>query len=132
MPQLLVAQTQPLYSTLDSYLRTQTQDQPARSPTPSGQLDTRTQLSPCDAFEPFRRQATSSGEKPRSSALPRPVVLDGIPGGTRFRRLPDRRTHAAGRLRWAPATSTRSGDLGSLPANIITDEKQAIGKTVTD
>ena len=43
----------PLYAVLDNYVRTQTQGLPGKVTYTIGQLDARTQLSPCESFEPF-------------------------------------------------------------------------------
>ena len=134
MPLLSGAQTQPLYSTLDSYLRTQTQGLPGKVTYAIGQLDTRTQLSACDAFEPFLPAGNKLWGKatvgvrclgPSSWTVYVPVQVR-VTGDYLIaaRNLP------AGYVLGAGDIVSRSGDLGSLPANIITDEKQAIGKTV--
>ena len=134
MPQVAAAQSQQLFSALDSYLRTQTQGLPGKVSYTIGQLDTRTQLSACDAFEPFLPAGNKLWGKatvgvrclgPSSWTVYVPVQVR-VAGDY----LIAARTLPAGYVLGADDIVTRSGDLGSLPANIITDEKQAIGKTV--
>lgn len=133
-PHVSQAQTQPLYSALDNYLRTQTQGLPGKVTYTIGQLDTRTQLSACDAFEPFLPAGSKLWGKatvgvrclgPSSWTVYVPVQVR-ITGDY----LIAARTLPAGYVLGAGDITTRSGDLGNLPANIVTDEKQAIGRTV--
>jgi flagella basal body P-ring formation protein FlgA len=132
-PLLAHAQT-PLYSTLDDYLRIQTQGLPGKVNYSIGQLDTRTQLSECTAFEPF----LPAGSKlwgnstvgvrclgPSSWTIYVPVKVN-VSGNY----LISARTMPAGYVISAADIVVRSGDLSTLPANIITDQSQAIGKTV--
>lgn len=132
-PLLAHAQT-PLYSTLDDYLRIQTQGLPGKVTYSIGQLDARTQLSECAAFEPF----LPAGSKlwgnstvgvrclgPSSWTIYVPVNVH-VSGNY----LISARTMPAGYVISAADIVVRSGDLSTLPANIITDQAQAIGKTV--
>lgn len=123
-----------LADTLDHYLRTQTQGLPGKVSYSIGQLDSRTQLSPCTAFEPFLPAGSRLWGKatvgvrclgPAAWTIYIPVQV--TVSGTY---LLTTRPMAAGQLLGAGDIVMRSGDLSSLPANILTDPVQAIGKTV--
>lgn len=133
IPLLAHAQT-PLYNALNDYLRIQTQDLPGQVTYSIGQLDARTQLSECTAFEPF----LPAGSKlwgnstvgvrclgPSNWTIYVPVKVN-VSG----KYLISARTMPAGYVISAADIVVRSGDLSTLPANIITDQAQAIGKTV--
>jgi flagella basal body P-ring formation protein FlgA len=132
-PLLAIAQNS-LADTLDHYLRTQTQGLPGKVSYTVGQLDSRTQLSPCNAFEPFLPagsrlwgKATVGvrclGPSAWTIYVPVQVTVSGI-------YLVTTRSMAAGQVISAGDVVSRSGDLSALPANILTDQAQAIGKTV--
>jgi flagella basal body P-ring formation protein FlgA len=123
-----------LHSTLDDYLRTQTQGLPGKVSYSIGQLDARTQLSPCNAFEPFLPAGSRLWGKstvgvrclgPSTWTIYVPVQVN-VSGNY----LIAARTMPAGYVLGAADIVMRSGDLGTLPANILTDQTQAIGKTV--
>jgi flagella basal body P-ring formation protein FlgA len=99
-----------------------------------GQLDARTQLSPCNAFEPFLPAGSKLWGKstvgvrclgPSTWTIYVPVQVN-VSGNY----LISARTMPAGYVLGAADIVMRSGDLGTLPANILTDQAQAIGKTV--
>ena len=124
----------PLYSTVEDYLRTQTQGLPGKVTYSIGQLDTRTQLSPCNAFEPFLPAGSKLWGKstvgvrclgPSTWTVYLQVTVN-VSGNY----LISARTMPAGYVISAADVVVRSGDLSTLPANIITDQAQAIGKTV--
>jgi len=132
-PLLALAQS-PLYNTLDDYLRTQTQGLPGKVTYSIGQLDARTQLSPCNAFEPFLPGGSKLWGKatvgvrclgPSNWTIYVPVQVS-VSGNY----LISARTMPAGYVIGEADIVVRSGDLSTLPANIVTDQKQAIGKTV--
>jgi flagella basal body P-ring formation protein FlgA len=132
-PFLAYAQN-PLYSTLDDYLRAQTQGLPGKVTYRIGQLDARTQLSPCNAFEPFLPAGSRLWGKstvgvrclgPSTWTIYVPVQVN-VSGDY----LIVARTVPAGYVLGAADIVLRSGDLSTLPANVITDQAQAIGKTV--
>jgi len=123
-----------LYSTLDDFLRTQTQGLPGKVSYSIGQLDSRTQLSPCHAFEPFLPaggklwgKATVGvrclGPATWTVYIPVKVTVSG-------NYLVTARTLSAGQVLGAADVVVRSGDLSSLPPNVLTEQAQAIGKTV--
>lgn len=123
-----------LYSTLDDYLRVQTQGLPGKVTYRIGQLDSRTQLSPCNAFEPFLPVGSKLWGKatvgvrclgPATWTVYVPVQVN-VSGNY----LISARTMPAGYVLSAADIVVRSGDLATLPANVITDQSQAIGKTV--
>jgi len=123
-----------LTSTLDHYLRTQTQGLPGKVSYNIGQLDPRTQLTPCSAFEPFLPAGSRLWGKatvgvrclgPSAWTVYVPVQVT-VSGNY----LVTARPLAAGQLIGAGDMVVRSGDLSSLPTNILTDQAQAVGKTV--
>lgn len=133
-PPLARAQTELLYSTVDNYLRVQTQGLPGKVSYSVGQLDTRTQLSACAAFEPFLPPGSKLWGKatvgvrclgPSAWTVYIPVQVQ-VSGNY----LLAARAMPAGHLLGAGDIVMRNGDLGTLPATIVTDERQAIGKTM--
>lgn len=123
-----------LADTLDHYLRTQTQGLPGKVSYSVGQLDSRTQLTPCNAFEPFLPAGSRLWGKatvgvrclgPSAWTIYIPVQVN-VQGNY----LVTARSMSAGQLVAAADVVSRSGDLSSLPANILTDQAQAVGKTV--
>ncbi len=132
-PLLAFAQST-LYSTLDDYLRIQTQGLPGKVSYSIGQLDSRTQLTPCNAFDPFLPAGSKLWGKatvgvrclgPSAWTIYVPVQVT-VSGNY----LISARTMPAGYVLGAADIVVRSGDLSTLPANVITDQAQAIGKTV--
>lgn len=127
------AQT-PLYNTLDDFLRTQTTGLPGKVTYSIGQLDARTQLSPCDAFEPFLPAGSKLWGKatvgirclgPSTWTIYIPVQINVLSNY-----LISARTMPAGYVINSNDIVVRSGDLGALPANVVTNKSQAIGKIV--
>lgn len=123
-----------LADTLDHYLRTQTQGLPGKVSYSIGQLDSRTQLSPCSVFEPFLPTGsrlwgkTTVGVRclgPSAWTIYIPVQVN--VSGTY---LVTTRPMTAGQVLGAGDFVTRNGDLSALPANILTEPAQAIGKTI--
>lgn len=123
-----------LVDTLDHYLRTQTQGLPGKVSYHIGQLDPRTQLAPCSAFEPFLPGGSRLWGKatvgvrclgPSTWTIYVPVQIS-VTGNY----LVSTRPMAAGQPVTAGDIVTRNGDLSSLPASILTDQAQAVGKTV--
>lgn len=123
-----------LADTLDHYLRAQTQGLPGKVSYHIGQLDPRTQLTPCSAFEPFLPGGSRLWGKatvgvrclgPSTWTIYVPVQVS-VTGNY----LVSTRPMTAGQLVTAGDIVTRNGDLSSLPASILTDQTQAIGKTV--
>ena len=123
-----------LYSTLDDYLRTQTQGLPGKVSYSIGQLDARTQLSPCSAFEPFLPaggklwgKATVGvrclGPATWTIYIPVQVTVSG-------NYLISARSLPAGYILGVADVVVRRGDLSTLPSNVLTDQSQVIGKTV--
>lgn len=122
-----------LSTTLEHYLRTQTQGLPGKVTYNIGQLDPRTQLSPCSAYEPFLPGGSRLWGKttvgirclgPSSWTIYVPVQV--MIQGTY---LVSTRPLAVGQSLSAGDVAIRSGDLGVMPSSILTDAAQAIGKT---
>jgi flagella basal body P-ring formation protein FlgA len=123
-----------LQATLDDYLRKETQGLPGKVTYSIGQLDARTQLAPCAAFEPFLPTGGRLWGKatvgvrclgPANWTVYVPVQVN-VAGDY----LISARTLPAGYVVGAADIVVRSGDLAKLPANVITDPAQAIGRTV--
>lgn len=132
-PLLALAQST-LEGALDDYLRAQTQGLPGQVSYRIGQLDARTQLSPCQAFEPFLPAGSRLWGKatvgvrclgPAQWTVYVPVQVT-VSGNY----LISARTMAAGYVINAADVVVRSGDLSGLPATVLTDPAQAVGKTV--
>lgn len=122
-----------LTTTLDHYLRIQTQGLPGQVTYHIGQIDSRTQLRPCSVFEPFLPTGsrlwgkTTVGVRclaPSTWTIYVPVQVN-VSGNY----LISARPVTAGQLLVTDDIVIRHGDLGSLPANILTDPTQALGKT---
>ena len=128
------AQQNTLYNTLDDFVRTQTQGSPGKVTFTISQLDARTQLTPCNAFEPFMPPGSKLWGKttvgvrclgPSTWTIYVPVQVS-VTGNY----LVSARNLLAGNGITASDIVVRSGDLSTLPTNILTDQSQAIGKTV--
>jgi flagella basal body P-ring formation protein FlgA len=133
-PATVLAQQNILYSTLDDFIRAQTQGLPGKVAYTISQLDTRTQLTPCNAFEPFIPQGgklwgkTTVGVRclgPSNWTIYVPVQVS-VTGDY----LVAARNFQVGTNLAAADIAVRNGDLSTLPASILTDPAQAIGKTV--
>lgn len=132
-PLLCLAQ-ETLYSTLDDYLRIQTQGLPGKVTYSVVPLDPRTQLSPCSAFEPFLPAGSKLWGKStvgvRCLGPSAWTVYVQVQVKVSGNYLISTRAMPAGYVLSAADIVVRSGDLSTLPANIVTDPSQAIGKTV--
>lgn len=122
-----------LTAALEHYLRIQTQGLPGQVSYSIGQIDTRTQLRPCSSFEPFLPTGSRLWGKstvgvrclaPAAWTVYIPVQVK-ISGNY----LIAARQVTAGQVLSAEDIVIRSGDLSSFPANIVTDQVQALGKT---
>ena len=133
LPLLAHAQS-PLYGALDDYLRTQTLGLPGKVSYTISPLDPRTKLSPCDAFEPFLPSGgklwgkTTVGVRCLGPSFWTIYVAVQVNVSGNY--LISARPMPAGYLISETDIATRSGDLSRLPTNIITDQSQAVGKTV--
>ena len=123
-----------LTSTIDDYLRIQTQGLPGKVSYSIGQLDTRTQLPACTAFEPFLPAGSKLWGKstvgvrclgPSTWTVYVPVQVN-VSG----KYLISARSMPAGHLIAETDIVVRSGDLNTLPTNVLTDQAAAVGKTV--
>jgi len=123
-----------LYSTLDDFLRSQTQGLPGKVTYSISPLDARTQLSPCSAFEPFLPPGSKLWGRgtvgvrclgPSSWTIYVPVQVN-VSGNY----LISARPMPAGYLITEADIVVRSGDLSTLPTNIVTDRSQVVGKSV--
>ncbi|MEF8711245.1 MAG: flagellar basal body P-ring formation chaperone FlgA [Candidatus Accumulibacter propinquus] len=123
-----------LPTALDHYLRIQTQGLPGKVSYSIGKLDQHTQLAACSAFEPFLPPGSRLwgnatvgirclGPSAWTVYVPVQVRIAGNYLLTARRLTP-------GQIVTTTDVVTQSGDLGALPASILTDPAQAIGKTV--
>jgi flagella basal body P-ring formation protein FlgA len=123
-----------LYSTLEDYLRIQTQGLPGKVSYSVVPLDSRTQLSPCSAFEPFLPAGSRLWGKStvgvRCLGPSTWTVYVQVQVKISGNYLISARPLPPGHVLGAEDIVVRSGDLSTLPANIITDQTQAIGKTI--
>jgi len=132
-PPLSLQAQESLTATLDHYLRIQTQGLPGQASYSIGQIDSRTELRPCNAFEPFLPTGSRLWGKstvgvrclaPAAWTVYIPVQVK-ISGSY----LIAARQVTAGQVLVAEDIVIRSGDLSSFPANIVTEQAQALGKT---
>ncbi|MEF8712555.1 MAG: flagellar basal body P-ring formation chaperone FlgA [Accumulibacter sp.] len=123
-----------LSAALDEFLRIQTQGLPGKVSYGVGQLDQHAQNTPCSAFEPFlppggrlwgRAMVGVRCLAPKVWTVYVPVQVR-ITGNY----LVTARQLTPGQVVTNTDLRTQSGDLGVLPANVVTDPAQAIGKTV--
>ncbi len=131
---LLACAQATLNGTLDDYLRAQTQGLPGQVSYTIGKLDARTQLSPCQAFEPFLPQGTRLWGKTtigvRCLGPSTWTVYVAVQVNVTGNYLIAARTMPNGYTLAAADVVARSGDLSKLPASVLTDATQAIGKTL--
>ncbi|MBN8452660.1 flagellar basal body P-ring formation chaperone FlgA [Accumulibacter sp.] len=122
-----------LAAALDDYLRVQTAALPGTVTFQIGQLDRHARLTACNAFEPFLPSGsrlwgnTTVGVRclgPSRWTVYVPVQIR-IAGNY----LVAARQLAPGQVVGAADLLPQSGDLGALPASVLTDPAQAIGKT---
>ena len=124
----------PLYKAVDDYLRTQTHGLPGKVSYRITPLDRRTQLPPCDAFEPFLPSGgapwgrTTVGVRCLGPSSWTVYVQAQVSVFAKY--LVATRPLTAGQIVGTNDFVTRSGDLGLLPATILLDAEQALGKTV--
>lgn len=122
-----------LNSTLEDFLRVQTQGLPGKVSYSINQLDPRTQLAPCNAFEPFVPAGsklwgkTTIGVRCLGPSTWTIYVQAQISVSGNY--LVSARTIPAGYILGATDVVTRSGDLSTLPSSVLTDQAQAVGKT---
>lgn len=123
-----------MYRALDDFLRTQTRGLPGKVSYRVTPLDARTQLAPCEAFEPFVPTGnpawgnTTVGVRCLGPSSWTVYVQVQISIQARF--LVAARTLTAGQVIGTNDIVGKNGDLGKLPPTVITDREQAIGKTV--
>lgn len=123
-----------LSTALDNYLRIQTQGLPGKVTYSIGRLDQHAREAPCSAYEPFLPQGsrlwgrTTVGVRclaPDAWTIYVPVQIS-IAGSY----LVTARQLNRGQVLSASDVFAQRGDLGALPASVVTDPAQAIGKTV--
>lgn len=136
LPSLCFAQNPQslLYGSVEDFLRTQTQGLPGKVSFSVAPLDPSTQLAPCSAFEPFLTAASPPwgkttigvrclGPSSWTVYLQAQISVHG-------KYLVAARALTAGQVVGAADIAGRNGDLATLPATVLTDPAQAIGKKV--
>lgn len=121
-------------STVEQYLKTQTQGLPGTVSTSVGQLDPRMHLAPCSALEPFTTPGSRLWGKatvgvrclgPSNWTVYVPVQVR-VTGNY----VVTVRPLAAGQPLTLGDLSVRQGDLTNLPPSILTDPGQGVGKVL--
>lgn len=138
LPALLIASlagaNELVSSTVEQYLKTQTQGLPGKVSYSVGMLDPRMQLSPCSAMEPFLPPGTRLWGKanvgvrclgPANWTVYVPVQVN-VSGNY----LVSVRPLAAGQPLVSADFAARQGDLTQLPPGVVTDPSQLAGKTL--
>jgi flagella basal body P-ring formation protein FlgA len=119
---------------VEDYVRRQTQGLPGKVGYHITPLDTRTKLARCEALEPFQPTGAAPWGKttvgvrclgPASWTLYVQVRIS-----VEAQYLVAARSLAAGQIVGENDFVVRSGDLGTLPATVLMDAGQALGKTV--
>ena len=124
----------PILQVVEDYLRVQTQGVPGKASYRITPLDTRTQLAPCDAYEPFQPAGaapwgrTTVGVRCLGPATWTLYVQ--VQVSIQVPYLVAARSLAAGQVIGPNDFVARNGDLGTLPATVLMDAGQAIGKTL--
>ena len=124
----------PLYRALDDFLRTQTNGLPGKVSYRITPLDPRTQLADCEAFEPFFPSGGAPWGKTtigvRCLGPSSWTIYVKVQISVHAKYLVTTRSLPVGQTIEASDFISRSGDLGMLPATVLMDAEQAIGKTV--
>lgn len=139
LPQPVSAQSEKkvpaaLYRAVEDYLGTQTRGLPGKVSFRIVPLEARTQLAPCDAFEPFQPAGTTPwgkttvGVRCLGPATWTVYVQAQIRVLAKY--LVAARHLTAGQNIGEADIVSREGDLGSLPATVLFDADQAVGRTV--
>lgn len=124
----------PIHRVVEDYLRAQTQGVPGKASYRIAPLDARTQLAPCDAYEPFQPAGaalwgrTTVGVRCLGPATWTLYVQVQVSIQASY--LVAARSLAAGQIIGPNDVVARNGDLGTLPATVLMDAGQAIGKTL--
>ncbi len=123
-----------LHSALDHFLEAQTRGLPGKVNYKVTPLDARTNLGPCHAFEPFlpgnSRLWGKSTVGVRCLGPSNWTIYVQVHVSVTGNYLASSRPMASGQVIGAGDLTLRNGDLTTLPATLLTDQTQAIGKTV--
>lgn len=123
-----------LYRAVDDFLQSQTRGLPGKVSYRVTPLDPRTQLAECEAFEPFF--PTGSAPWGRTTVGVRCLgpsswtIYIQAQVSVRANYLVAARPLAAGQIIGERDLIRRTGDLGALPASVLFDAEQAVGKTI--
>lgn len=119
---------------VDQFLRTQTKGLPGRVQFSINPLDSRTQLAPCPAVEAFLPPGSRLWGKVtvgvRCLGDAGWIIYVPAQVSVQANYIISARPLSPGHPLSLNDVSTQSGDLASLPAGVVTDAQQAIGKTV--
>ena len=123
-----------LAATLDHYLRTQTQGLPGKVSYSMGPLNQPARLAPCSAFEPFQPPGSRLWGKTTVGVRCLGPTLWTVYVPVQVRvfgtYLLTARQLTAGEIVGAADVLAQQGDLGILPANVLTDPAQVSGRKV--
>lgn len=123
-----------VYNAVDRFLATQTQGLPGRVSSSIGALDPRTQLTPCPAVEAFlpngARLWGHSTVGVRCNAPAGWTVFVPVTVSVMGNYLVSARPLAPNQPLQAADVALASGDLATLPAGVVTDAGQLVGKSL--
>lgn len=134
LPALVQAQQDPapVRKAIDEWLRVQVQGLPGQVSVEIGGLDAGNQLAPCGAFDVSRPPGARTWGRTtvQVRCLDQASWRIYIPVHVRVRTgyLVTARPLAQGQIVAADDLATQTGDLSDLPANILTESVQAVGK----
>lgn len=138
-PMLASAQTgqagqSALYRAVDDFLRAQTRGLPGKVSYRVTPLDPRTQLAECEAFDPFFPAGSAPWGKTtigvRCLGPSTWTIYIQAQVSVQANYLVAARPLSAGQTLGESDFLRRTGDLGTLPASVLLDTGQAVGKTV--
>ncbi len=123
-----------LYRAVEDFLHSQTRGLPGKVSYRITPLDPRTQLAECEAFEPFFPTGSAPWGKTtigvRCLGPSSWTIYIQAQVSVRANYLVAARPLAAGQTLGERDLIRRTGDLGTLPASVLFDAEQAIGKTI--
>lgn len=129
-----LAASDPILDTAERYVRLQAQGLPGQVRIAMGQIDSRTQLPPCTAYEAYTPAGarlwgkTSIGVRCLGPNIWSVLVPTQITVTSHY--VTTAHPLTAGQTIQAGDIATLTGDLTALPAGIVTDSAAAVGKTL--
>lgn len=123
-----------LYRAVNDFLQSQTRGLPGKVSYRITPLDPRTQLAECEAFEPFFPAGSAPWGRTtvgvRCLGPSSWTIYIQAQVSVRANYLVAARPLAAGQIIGERDLIRRTGDLGTLPASVLFDAEQAVGKTI--